>query len=152
MKIKAWHTRLYKILLKKKAVSQFFILFSFLLTFLSIRIITHLQKAHILANQNGSLHVHHMVPGILLLLLSGFIGISFWSSEKIQHIMAILFGIGAGLTIDEFALWLFLKDVYWEKQGRDSVDAIILTAVLILISLLLTEIDIFKFIKTKHNT
>ncbi len=85
-----------------------------------------------------------MVPGIILLLLSGFVGISFWSNEKLRHLTAIAFGVGAALTIDEFALWLFLKDVYWEKQGRDSIDAIVITGTLILISLLFTEINIIK--------
>ena len=42
----------------------------------------------------------------------------------------MLFGIGAALTLDEFALWLNLKDVYWEKEGRRSIDAVIFAAVL----------------------
>ena len=40
----------------------------------------------------------------------------------------MLFGIGTGLTLDEFALWLNLKDVYWEKEGRKSIDAVIIAA------------------------
>jgi hypothetical protein len=42
----------------------------------------------------------------------------------------VLFGVGTGLTLDEFALWLNLKDVYWEKQGRRSIDAVIVAAAL----------------------
>jgi hypothetical protein len=41
------------------------------------------------------------------------------------EVAAVGFGIGAGLTLDEFALWLNLKDVYWSKQGRSSIDAVI---------------------------
>lgn len=133
-----------RILAKKHAISQFLILASFLITFVIVRIITHLQKAHILPNQNGPLHIHHMVPGIILLLITGFLGISFWYKERVRHICAVLFGIGAALTIDEFALWLFLRDVYWAKQGRDSIDAVIIAVVLILLSILLTEVNIFK--------
>src|SRR5579859_3413221 len=86
-----------KTLVKKKAISQFLILISFLITFVIVRTITHLQKAHILGNQNGPLHIHHMVPGIILLLITGFVGISFWSNEKLRHIVAVFFGIGAAL-------------------------------------------------------
>ena len=38
--------------------------------------------------------------------------------------MAILYGVGAALTLDEFALWLNLEDVYWSPQGRSSIDAV----------------------------
>ena len=141
--------KLHKTLVKKKVVAQSLILLSFLVTFLCIRIITHLQKAHILANQTGSLHIHHMVPGIILLLVTGFLGISFWHNEKLRHITAVFFGIGAALTIDEFALWLFLKDVYWAKQGRDSIDAIIVVIVLLILSFLFTETDFFQFLERK---
>ena len=53
--------------------------------------------------------------------------------------MAVLFGIGAALTIDEFALWLYLDDVYWEKEGRYSVDAIIIVALILTITFILGE-------------
>jgi hypothetical protein len=90
-----------------------------------------------------------MVPGIILLLITGFIGISFWNNEKLRHINAVFFGIGAALTLDEFSLWLFLQNVYWAKQGRDSVDAVVIVIVLLMISLLITEIHIFKSSKKK---
>lgn len=61
--------------------------------------------------------------------------------------MAVLFGIGAALTIDEFALWLYLRDVYWAKQGRDSVDAIIFALLIIGIILLISEVHDHKWIK-----
>jgi len=44
----------------------------------------------------------------------------------VNILVPILFGVGAALTLDEFALWFYLADVYWQKQGRDSVDAVIL--------------------------
>ena len=141
--------KIVKLLKKKNALSQFLILISFLFTFVIVRSITHLQKAHIIGNQDGPLHIHHMVPGIILLLLSGFVGISFWHKQKVRYVIAIVYGIGAALTIDEFSLWLFLQDVYWAKQGRDSIDAIIVVVILLIISLIFTEIDILKFFKKK---
>lgn len=129
---------------KSETFPQLLVLVSFLLTFGITRAITHLQKAGLLPNQHGAVHIHHLVPGIFLLLISGYLGISFWTKKKIRLIVAILFGIGAALTIDEFALWLYLQDVYWEKQGRDSVDAIIITATILAIAYLLSSIQSHK--------
>lgn len=120
---------------------QLLILVTFLFTFVTVRIVTHLQKAGILPNQSGMLHIHHMVPGILLLLLSGYIGISYWHHDTLRKVNAVLFGIGAALTVDEFALWLFLQDVYWARQGRDSVDVVIIIAILFSIGAVLSEIN-----------
>lgn len=125
---------------KAKSLSQLIILCSFLITFASIRALTHLQKAGIIPNQSGILHIHHMVPGIILLLLSGYFGIAYWHNKKIHLSMSLLFGIGAALTVDEFALWLFLRDVYWAKQGRDSIDAIIIVVIFLALSFTLSEI------------
>ena len=131
-----------------KRLSQFLILISFLFTFAIVRTITHLQKLNILPNQKSDiLHIHHLVPGIILLILSGYIGISFWSVHKLRALMAVLFGIGAALTIDEFALWFYLRDVYWAKQGRDSVDAVIFVLLIIGIMLLISEVHDHKWIK-----
>ena len=74
---------------------------------------------------NGGLHIHHLVWGILLLLAVGFvwmleIGVG---SSWVASLTAIAFGVGAALTLDEFALWLSLQDVYWEREGRISIDA-----------------------------
>jgi len=130
-----------------KRRTQLFILLSFLVTFLIIRVITHLQKAGIIPNQHGMLHIHHLVPGIFAILLSGYIGLSYWDNVKLRLTMSILFGIGAALTIDEFALWLFLRDVYWAKQGRDSVDAAIITILLLSITLLISTVYNHAWIK-----
>ena len=75
----------------------------------------------------GDLHIHHLVWGIVLMLVAGFISLNPIDSPW-REIMAVLFGIGAGLTLDEFALWLRLKDVYWSEEGRQSIDAVILAA------------------------
>ncbi|MFY9646511.1 MAG: hypothetical protein WAK29_15125 [Terriglobales bacterium] len=80
----------------------------------------------------GGRHVHHLVPGILILLAVGYGWLcefgtgSDLSSIFASRLMSILYGVGAALTLDEFALWLNLKDVYFVREGRSSFDAIIL--------------------------
>ena len=86
-------------------------------------------------------HVHHLVWGILLLLAVGY----GWllqagtdtdaTSLKASRFLALLYGVGAALTLDEFALWLNLEDVYWEEQGRASIDAVSLFGGLVSVGL-----------------
>jgi len=103
----------------------------FLLTFGIVRGITHLIRAGVgpIHNLNaGGLHIHHLVWGILILILVGYV----WLIEQgvgsnwIASITALAFGVGAALTLDEFALWLNLQDVYWTGTGRESIDAVII--------------------------
>jgi hypothetical protein len=77
----------------------------------------------------GGLHVHHLVFGIVLLLATGF-ALALQPPSPWLEILAAGFGIGAGLTLDEYALWLHLEDVYWAEEGRRSVDAVVIAAVL----------------------
>jgi hypothetical protein len=75
-----------------------------------------------------------MVPGIFLLLASGFIAVSAEDDSLPWYLWWLLptaFGVGAALVLDEFALWLSLRDVYWTEEGRRSVDAVIIAAALI---------------------
>jgi hypothetical protein len=74
---------------------------------------------------SGGLHIHHLVFGIVLLMLAGFLEFALQPGSPGTEVLAALFGIGAGLTLDEFALWLHLEDVYWAQEGRQSVDAVI---------------------------
>ena len=103
----------------------------FLLTFGIVRGITHLIRAGVgpIHNMNaGGLHIHHLVWGILILIVVGYV----WLIEQgvgsnwIASITALAFGVGAALTLDEFALWLNLQDVYWTGAGRESIDAVII--------------------------
>lgn len=77
-------------------------------------------------------HIHHMVWGILLLLLVGYswllqIGTGSASSWRwAGRLTSMLYGVAAALTLDEFALWLNLSDVYWQRQGRESYEALAL--------------------------
>jgi hypothetical protein len=114
--------------------TAFLVLTAFLVTFLFIR-----TSARLIRNprvtwwpgnvESGDLHIHHLVWGICLVLIAGFLGFAADLQSPWWHISAIAFGIGAGLTIDEFALWLYLRDVYWSEQGRLSVDAAIIATV-----------------------
>jgi hypothetical protein len=112
--------------------TQFLFFVAFLLTFGFIRTSTHMIKAQVSwwpGNVSvGGTHIHHLVWGILLLLITGYVGVAIHPGDPWRGIDAILFGIGTGLTLDEFALWLNLKDVYWEKQGRASIDAVMIAA------------------------
>jgi hypothetical protein len=113
----------------------FLLIAAFLITFLFIRTSARLIRKQVSwwpgnVSTKGGLHIHHLVWGICLVLASGFLSIAlrpdgFWGGA-----LAVLFGIGTGLTLDEFALWLRLDDVYWAQEGRESLDAVIVAALL----------------------
>jgi hypothetical protein len=104
---------------------------AFIVCFAILRFITYGIRYHFLPLRNvvtgGGLHIHHFVWGILILLVVGFLGITL-DSPQLHVWLATFFGIGAALVVDEFALWLNLRDVYWLHQGRVSIDAAILIA------------------------
>jgi hypothetical protein len=110
----------------------FLLTLAFLATFGVVRLITysiHYQKLSIFHNvtTKSGLHIHHMVPGLVLALTSGYLGLVLTAQRPVE-ILAILFGVGAALVLDEFALLLRLADVYWEPEGRESIDAVVLAA------------------------
>lgn len=108
---------------------------SFFLTFAIVRTmvycITHDIPPFHYVMVKGT-HIHHLVFGIFILLGVGYGWLcevgngSGASSIFASRLMSLLYGIGAALTLDEFALWLNLKDVYFVREGRSSFDAIIL--------------------------
>jgi hypothetical protein len=103
-----------------------FMLIAFGVTFGITRFITHSIRAQRFSwlgdVEAGDTHIHHLVWGIIMILVAGVVGIVL---QPPLEVTAILFGIGAALTLDEFALWLHLDDVYWSEKGRQSVDAVI---------------------------
>ena len=126
-------TELYRFHFKDEARERLFLAsLAFLVTFGVVRIITYAIRSGVGPFHNittsGGLHIHHLVWGILILLVVGYV----WLVEKavgsswLASFTAIAYGVGAALTLDEFALWLNLQDVYWEKQGRASIDAVAL--------------------------
>jgi hypothetical protein len=115
-------------------------LIGFLVTFALVRTITrriHTRQAQEAASSGpvkdvfiGGVHVHHQVWGILLVLVSGLLVFRFTPASPWIDMLALAFGAGAALTLDEFALWFHLDDVYWETEGRKSIDAILVGAAL----------------------
>ncbi|GGS59918.1 hypothetical protein GCM10010156_18100 [Planobispora rosea] len=99
-----------------------------ILAFVFTRINVRLIRARIgwFRNVNiGEMHIHHVVFGVVLLLLAGVAGLLVSGvSQTWYAVTAAVFGVGAALVLDEFALILHLHDVYWEEEGRTSVDAV----------------------------
>ncbi|MEV8439534.1 hypothetical protein AB0425_19345 [Actinosynnema sp. NPDC051121] len=110
------------------------LLFFFLglvLTFVFIRISVRLIRAGVRwwpGNITpGGTHIHHVVFGTVFMLLGGVIGLAVPDDlHGVRVAAAALLGVGAALVLDEFALLLHLRDVYWTKDGRLSVDAVFL--------------------------
>jgi lysyl-tRNA synthetase class 2 len=102
-----------------------------LATFLFVRINTRLIRAkvswwfHDIEGEGGT-HVHHMVIGVVLMVTVGILLIALGPEDLLAQVLALLFGVGVALTLDEFALILNLQDVYWRKEGRLSVDAVVI--------------------------
>ena len=76
----------------------------------------------------GGVHLHHLVWGITMMMGAGVISFALLSSGWWYEVCAFVFGVGMGLTIDEFALWIHLDDVYWSREGRSSIDASLIAA------------------------
>jgi hypothetical protein len=103
----------------------FWVLVAFIATFLVTRGITtwvRRSDASVHGLRIRDIHVHHLVWGILLVLVCGYLAIAHGVRTDW---LAVLFGVGAALTLDEFALWLHLEDVYWSERGRHSVNVVI---------------------------
>lgn len=107
---------------------------AFVLTFLITRMIVRLIRAGKGPFGNvkaGGLHIHHVVPGVVLTVLGGFGAVASSRHGFGAAAFAVVFGMGAGLVLDEFALILHLDDVYWSEEGRKSVEVVVLTAALV---------------------
>lgn len=111
---------------------------AFVLTFAVTRVITRMIRAGKGPFRNitpGGVHVHHVVPGVVLSVVGGFGAVASGKHGFAAGACAVVFGIGAGLVLDEFALILHMDDVYWTEQGRQSVEVVVLTAALVLLVL-----------------
>ncbi len=121
---------------------QLFSTGAFFFTFGAVRAITHAIRAERGPFRNitpGGRHIHHMTFGITGLLTVGYlwmleIGVA--EERRSSRVTAAVYGAGAALTLDEFALWLNLADDYWTKQGRESIDAVALFGSLLVLSVL----------------
>ena len=123
-----------------------FLLLAFIVTYVVTRTITvriHARQAEQTAENRtddavvkdvfiGGVHIHHQVWGILLVLIAGLLEFRFRPDAPWVELLAALFGVGAALALDEFALWLHVKDVYWTEEGKKSIDAVLLASVVCL--------------------
>ena len=112
----------------------FLVLVGFILSFAFIRMSTRLMRSPKVPWWPGSVvsesgvHLHHLVFGIVTMMIAGTLGFAVHGESPWAEICGLLFGVGAGLTIDEFALWVYLDDVYWAEEGRSSIDATVIAA------------------------
>ena len=116
---------------------------SFLITFVAVRLLVASITHHIgpfSYVEMGGRHIHHLVWGILLLLMTGYaelaeVGTGDTSvSILMGRLVALSYGVGAALTLDEFALWLNLDpQAYWSREGRESIDAVVIFGALLAI-------------------
>ncbi len=122
-----WHR-----LVEHEEQGFFLVLVGFVGSFAFIRMSTRIQRSPRFDWWPGSVvsesgvHLHHLVFGIVTMMIAGALGFLSFGRSPHTEICALFFGIGAGLTIDEFALWVHLDDVYWSREGRSSVDAMVI--------------------------
>jgi hypothetical protein len=120
----------------------YLVLIGFILSFAFIRMSTRLARSPKAPWWPGSIvsesgvHVHHLVFGIVTMMVAGAAGFASFGDSPWMEISAFAFGVGAGLTIDEFALWVYLEDVYWADEGRSSIDATVIAAAAMMLALL----------------
>jgi hypothetical protein len=121
-------------ILAEEKQGLFLVLAGFVLSFAFIRMSTRLMRSPKVPWWPGSVvsesgvHLHHLVFGIVTMMISGAVGFTVLGDGPWAEICALAFGAGAGLTIDEFALWIYLDDVYWAEEGRVSIDATVIAA------------------------
>jgi hypothetical protein len=116
------------------AAPLFCLLGAFLVTFLLTRGVTCLIRAQrgIFSDVSiGPQHLHHMVWGVVLVLIAGTSEFAFTPNEPWNALPALVFGAGAALLLDEFALIIYMRDVYWSDEGRRSIDAVITMVIIV---------------------
>jgi hypothetical protein len=109
-------------------LALFFCFLAFIVTFFTTRIITRLIRAgkgpfHDVESKSG-VHVHHAVPGLILLIAGAFMSLSASGTTPWEEVAGVLIGIGTSLVLDEFALIVHLSDVYWSDEGRISIEMV----------------------------
>jgi hypothetical protein len=112
---------------------SFLILSSFLASFVVARIYALLEAPVLMLRD---IHIHHLNYGISILAISGFLSFYFSNSPRLRNKIIMFYGVGLGLTFDEFAMWLHLEDHYWM---RTSYDAIIIISLILLNSVFFGE-------------
>lgn len=122
------------ILVKPRKQVNFWILSSFLPTFLISRIMIYVAPT--LFIKIKGVHIHHLTYGIFLLAIAGFLSQNL-KNPKWKTKIAILYGVGLALSFDEFGMWLRLEDSYWVRLSYDTT--------LIILSLLINLVYFSNF-------
>jgi lysyl-tRNA synthetase class 2 len=101
---------------------------AFLITFVLTRLYTRLARVRGWGSASaGGVHMHHMVPGVILMAVCGIFAFAPISENGIAlGLLAMGFGAGTALTLDEFAMIFHVRDVYWSEEGRTSIDALLM--------------------------
>lgn len=118
------------------------VLFSFLLTFLVSRLTVYLVLGHWLPNfflEVKGVHVHHFAYGVIITAIAGLTLLLRrpTPAQGMFKWLTVLYGIGLGLTFDEFGMWIRLDDIYWIRQSYDAV---------IIVTLILLNIRYYRWI------
>lgn len=126
----------YKLIQKHKKRMSFTVLVSFLLTFIFVRLYVFLGTNGIINDSYlyiKGYHVHHLNYGIVILAIVGLLSL-FFQNAKNRIKIGIFYGIGLGLTFDEFGMWFKLENDYWTRLSYDAI---------IIISLILASVVYF---------
>ena len=119
-----------------------------LLTFALTRLYTRLaRRRNWGSGRVGEVHVHHIVLGNVLMLTSGMFVIAFQPRDIGLDVFAIAFGMGAAFVLDEWALTVHLRDVYWTPEGRHSIEMSIIWALLGLLSIFLPPVGLIAAVR-----
>ena len=117
-------------IIESDRLALFLTFLAFIVTFVATRLITRMIRAGRGPFKDnvsgGGLHIHHAVPGIILLVVGAVMSVGTGSVSPFAEVAAVLVGIGTSLVLDEFALILHLQDVYWAQEGRLSVEMVTL--------------------------
>ncbi|WP_233532689.1 hypothetical protein [Antrihabitans sp. YC2-6] len=115
---------------ERNRLPMFFLFLSIVLAFAFIRFSVRMIRAEVKwwpGNVTpGGLHIHHVVFGLVFMLVGGFglVALAHQYSPVASCILASIFGVGVALVLDEFAMVLHLRDVYWAEEGRSSIDTV----------------------------
>jgi hypothetical protein len=126
---------------------SFVVLSSFLSTFIFVRIYVILGTVGIINDPHlyiKGYHIHHLNYGIFILAFAGILAL-FFQNAKNRLKIGIIYGIGMGLTFDEFGMWFKLENDYWTRLSYDAI---------IILSLIFASVVYFPFFwhEVVHHT